>query len=84
MSVNRLSKGYGRRGGRDAPTGTFLKSRSGLPIQTIRKAANRDSIKSKVFEERGRGYRGEGRETFCRKFTPPPPPDSLPISEYRP
>ena len=35
---------------------------------------NRDSIKSKIFEEGGGGLEGAG-ETFSRKFLPPPPPN---------
>ncbi len=42
------------------------------------KAANRDSIRPKVFEEEGGGLEGGG-ETFSRKFPLPPP-----ISSYIP
>ena len=40
---------------------------------------NRDSIKSKIFEEGGGGLEGTG-ETFSRKFLPPPPISTLLIT----
>ena len=76
------------RRGEDLPHSTYLRGKPTLwlpasysatpPYMPTGKAANRDSIRPKVFEEEGGGLEGGG-ETFYRKFPLPPP-----ISSYIP
>ena len=56
-----------------------------INILLLGMAANRDSINTTVFEEKGAGRVGgvgEGGETFSRKFLPPPQ-FSIPFSPSR-